>query len=102
MAAVLSSIDALRSQIRAIPAAQRLGSVIGVTGLVIESEGPNVGLGELCLLRSGRDDVSVLAEVVGFRENKVLLMPLGDTTGLHSGCEVAACNRPPIPSPSPA
>jgi len=102
MAAVLSSIEALRSQIRAIPAAQRLGSVTSVTGLVIESEGPNVGLGELCLLRSGRDDISVLAEVVGFREHKVLLMPLGDTTGLHAGCAVAACNRPPIPSPGPA
>ncbi len=102
MAPVLTLVDALRSQIRTIPAAQRLGAVTGVTGLVIESEGPNVGLGELCLLRSGRDDVSVMAEVVGFRDHRVLLMPLGDTTGLHAGCEVAACNRPPIPAPGPA
>jgi len=102
MQAVAPLIDALRSQVRAIPATQRLGSVTGVTGLIIESEGPNVGLGELCMLRSGRDDVSVLAEVVGFREHKVLLMPLGDTSGLHAGCEVAACDRPPVPTPSPA
>jgi len=102
MTAVAPLIDALRSQVRTIPAAQRLGAVTGVAGLIIESEGPNVGLGELCLLRSGRDDVTVLAEVVGFREHKVLLMPLGDTTGLHAGCEVAACDRPPVPSPTPA
>ena len=102
MSAIAPFVDALRSQVRAIPAAQRLGAVTGVTGLIIESEGPNVGLGELCLLRSGRDDLSVLAEVVGFREHKVLLMPLGDTAGLHTGCEVAACDRPPVPSPSPA
>jgi flagellum-specific ATP synthase len=102
MSAIAPFVDALRTQVRAIPSAQRLGSVTGVTGLIIESEGPNVGLGELCLLRSGRGDLSVLAEVVGFREHKVLLMPLGDTTGLHAGCEVAACDRPPVPAPSPA
>ena len=37
------------------------------------------------------------AEVVGFREHRVLLMPLGDTAGLHVGCEVAAGERPPLP-----
>ena len=102
MSAIAPFVDALRSQVRALPTTQRLGAVTGVTGLIIESEGPNVGLGELCLLRSGRDDFSVLAEVVGFREHKVLLMPLGDTAGLHAGCEVAACDRPPMPAPSPA
>lgn len=102
MSAIAPFVDALRSQVRAMPSAQRLGSVTGVTGLIIESEGPNVGLGELCLLRSGREDLSVMAEVVGFREHKLLLMPLGDTAGLHAGCEVAACARPPVPAPSPA
>jgi flagellum-specific ATP synthase len=90
-------IDALRSQVRALPAARRLGHVTGVTGLIIESEGPNVGLGDLCQLRSDRDNFSVMAEVVGFRGERVLLMPLGETTGLHAGCEVAACDRPPLP-----
>src|SRR5690606_3184022 len=71
------------------------------TGLVIESDGPNVGLGELCRLRSDRGDFSVTAEVVGFRGEKVLLMPLGETTGLHAGCEVAACDKPPLPQAGP-
>jgi flagellum-specific ATP synthase len=43
----------------------------------------------------------VRAEVVGFREHRVLLMPLGDTTGLHVGCEVAACERSPLPRVGP-
>jgi len=90
-------IDALRSQVRSLPAARRLGYVTGVTGLIIESEGPNVGLGEFCQLRSERDNFSVTAEVVGFRGQRVLLMPLGDTSGLHAGCEVAASDRPPMP-----
>ena len=94
-------VDVLRSQVRHLPPVQRVGTVTGVAGLVIESDGPNVGLGELCQIRSSRDDFSVRAEVVGFREHRVLLMPLGETAGLHVGCEVAACDRPPLPRTSP-
>jgi flagellum-specific ATP synthase len=95
-------VATLRSQVRHTTALRRLGRVTAVTGLVIESEGPNVGLGELCLLRSERDSFEVMAEVVGFRGERVLLMPLGETGGLHAGCPVTACDRPPIPSPGPA
>ncbi len=95
-------VDTLRSQVRHAPAVRRIGRVASVTGLVIESEGPNVGLGELCLLSSERDGFSVMAEVVGFRGERVLLMPLGETAGLHSGCPVTACDRPPLPVPGPA
>src|SRR5436189_4986249 len=95
--AVTPLIDVLRWQVRHLPAVQRVGTVTGVAGLIIESDGPNVGLGELCLVRSSRDEFSVRAEVVGFREHRVLLMPLGDTAGLHVGCEVAAADRPPLP-----
>jgi len=94
-------VEVLRSQVRHLPPVQRVGTVTGVAGLVIESDGPNVGLGELCLIRSSRDGFSVRAEVVGFREHRVLLMPLGGMAGLHVGCEVAACAHPPLPRPGP-
>jgi len=94
-------VDVLRSQVRHAPAAQRVGTVTGVAGLIIDSEGPNVGLGDICIVRSPRTNYSVRAEVVGFREHRVLLMPLGDTAGLHVGCEVAAADRPPLPKPGP-
>lgn len=94
-------VEAIRTQVRHLPTVQRLGTVTAVTGLIIESDGPNVGLGELCLLRSPRADFEVQAEVVGFREHRVLLMPLGETAGLHVGCEVAALERPPLPRPGP-
>jgi flagellum-specific ATP synthase len=99
--AVAPLVEVLRSQVRHLPPVQRVGTVTGVAGLIIESEGPNVGLGELCLLRSPRTEFNVRAEVVGFREHRVLLMPLGDTAGLHVGCEVAAADRPPLPQPGP-
>ncbi len=95
-------IQTLHTQVRHAPALRRMGRVAAVTGLVIESDGPNVGLGELCLLRSERDGFEVMAEVVGFRAERVLLMPLGDTAGLHAGCPVTACDRPPLPVASPA
>lgn len=95
-------IETLRLQVRQAPRATRLGRVAAVTGLVIESDGPNVGLGELCQLRSARDHFSVMAEVVGFRGERVLLMPLGDTAGLHAGCEVAACDQLALPVAGPA
>jgi flagellum-specific ATP synthase len=94
-------IDVMRSQVRHLPPVQRVGKVTGVAGLVIESDGPNVGLGELCLVRSSRDGFNVRAEVVGFREHRLLLMPLGEMAGLHVGCEVVASERPPLPRPGP-
>jgi flagellum-specific ATP synthase len=101
-AAVTPILENLRSQVRTAPSSRRLGRVSGVAGLIIESDGPNVGLGELCIIRSERDNFSVTAEVVGFRDHKVLLMPLGETTGLHAGCEVAACELPLLPVVGPA
>jgi flagellum-specific ATP synthase len=94
-------VDVLRTQVRHLPPVQRVGTVTGVAGLVIESDGPNVGLGEMCLVRSTRTEFSVRAEVVGFREHRLLLMPLGETSGLHVGCEVAAVERPLLPRPGP-
>ncbi len=94
-------VEVIRTQVRHLPPVQRVGTVTGVAGLIIESDGPNVGLGELCLVRSSRDEFSVRAEVVGFREHRVLLMPLGETAGLHVGCEVAAADRPPLPRAGP-
>jgi flagellum-specific ATP synthase len=95
-------VDSLRVQVRQAPAASRHGRVVAVTGLVIESDGPNVGLQEMCLLQSDRGDFDLLAEVVGFRGERVLLMPLGDTAGLHPGCLVVACDRPTAPRATPA
>lgn len=101
VATIIPMVDVLRSQVRHVPAVQRVGTVTGIAGLIIDSEGPNVGLGEICDVRSPRTGYSVRAEVVGFREHRVLLMPLGDTAGLHVGCEVAASDRPPLPRPGP-
>jgi flagellum-specific ATP synthase len=63
------------------------GIVTDIIGLLIESSGPKVRMGEICTLwpKSG---TPVLAEVVGFRSGKVLLMPFGDLDGIAPGSSV--------------
>ncbi len=70
------------------------GRVVQLIGLVIESEGPLAAMGEVCRIESARHDGSTLAEVVGFRNNHVLLMPLGEVRGIHPGSEVIALGKP--------
>ena len=66
------------------------GQVTKVVGLTIESAGPETRVGELCRIVNPRSDQEVLAEVVGFRDNHVLLMPLGEMTGIGPGNQVIA------------
>ena len=71
-----------------------LGKVVQIVGLVIECSGPNVSMGELCYVRSHFEGVEPLpAEVVGFREGYVLLMPLGETKGIGPGCQVVSAQK---------
>lgn len=70
------------------------GRVVQVIGLVIESEGPLAALGEVVRIQSARHDGETLAEVVGFRNHHLLLMPLGEMHGIHPGSEVVATGTP--------
>jgi len=70
------------------------GRVVQVVGLVAESQGPDVRVGDLCRISSRDDSHSLDAEVVGFREDRVLLMPLGDLREIGPGCDVISMDRP--------
>ena len=87
-----SLMQNLRSRIEATVPVVRMGEVVQVTGLVIESIGPNVSLGDICEISSPRLS-GLQAEVVGFRDHRVLLMPLGEMQDIHAGCQVAATGR---------
>ena len=83
------TVSLVRGQVQQAPTFSRYGRVASISGLIVESDGPNVGLGELCVLRSQRNAFEVLAEVVGFRAEKILLMALGDVGGQRL-CEQGA------------
>lgn len=69
------------------------GQVTKVVGLTIESNGPETRIGELCRIINPRMGKEVLAEVVGFRDKSVLLMPLGEMAGIAPGNRVIAAGR---------
>jgi len=81
-------------RVRGTRVIENRGRVVQLIGLVIESEGPLCAVGELCRIEGQRRDGDSLAEVVGFREGRVLLMPLGETHGIHPGAEVVAMGHP--------
>jgi FliI/YscN family ATPase len=83
----------LAARVGDLPRIYRMGRVTRVVGLVIEAAGLDVGLSELCRVTSMNEEKSVLAEVVGFHERGVLLMPLGDIDGLHPGSSVTPMGR---------
>ncbi|MDW8381042.1 MAG: FliI/YscN family ATPase [Verrucomicrobiota bacterium] len=85
-----STVQRALSRVRQVRVTESCGRVVRLIGLVIESEGPLAAVGEVCRIVSPRQRDETLAEVVGFRDQHLLLMPLGETHGIHPGCEVIA------------
>jgi len=69
------------------------GKITQIVGLVIESQGPSVNLGDLCYICPRNAGEVIPAEVVGFRDNRVLLMPIGEMQGIGPGCEVISAHQ---------
>ena len=69
------------------------GRITKVAGLTIESDGPIATIGELCYIYPYRKPEPIMAEVVGFKDDKILLMPLGDMEGIASGSLVVASGK---------
>lgn len=74
---------------------RRIGKVVNVVGLTIESAGPDVKLGDICsILPKGDQPVPIPAEVVGFRDGRVLLMPYDVVDGIGAGSIVENQGHP--------
>ena len=71
-----------------------IGKVVQVVGLIIEAQVGGVSIGDLCTIRIEKEKRDAYAEVVGFRESKVLLMALGSTSGIAPGSQVFAAGYP--------
>lgn len=69
------------------------GKITKVTGLTIESNGPMASIGELCYIYPHNSSDPIKAEVVGFKDDRILLMPLGEMNGIASGSSVVASGR---------
>ncbi|WP_432359340.1 flagellar protein export ATPase FliI [Sporosarcina sp. UB5] len=75
----------------------KFGRVVRVVGLMIESQGPESSVGDVCLIHlnnGGKQNSVIMAEVVGFREEIVILMPYSNITEISSGCLVECTGKP--------
>ncbi len=84
----------LEAELAQLPLVKINGRVAQVVGLVAESQGPDVRVGDLCRICFRDGSHGLDAEVVGFRDDRVLLMPLGDLREVGPGCDVISTNHP--------
>lgn len=71
------------------------GKVLRVVGIMIESLGPTANIGEVCLIYSDENkERPILSEVVGFNQEKIILMPYTEVTEIGPGCLVEATGKP--------
>lgn len=87
----VSKYSDLVRQLNPVPV---LGKVTQVIGLTVEAEGPEASIGDLCYIYPFKHEKPLQAEVVGFRGNKVILMPLGDLHSIGPGCDVVSTGKP--------
>ncbi|HHW02867.1 MAG TPA: flagellar protein export ATPase FliI [Thermoanaerobacterales bacterium] len=69
------------------------GKIAKIVGLTIESLGPPAEIGEICTITNSKANKKIIAEVVGFHEKTVILMPLGDMEDVGPGWEVEASGK---------
>ncbi|HHX12924.1 MAG TPA: flagellar protein export ATPase FliI [Clostridiales bacterium] len=61
------------------------GRIVKMVGLTLEASGLTANLGDICYISADKPDDRKIAEVIGFRENRILLMPYDDMTGVGIG-----------------
>jgi flagellum-specific ATP synthase len=85
--------DRYHSRLKGLETIKMAGSVNRAVGLVIESHGPPVRVGDLCDVVGDTSEVSTV-EVIGFKDKTVLSMPLGKLQGVRLGTRIVARNKP--------
>lgn len=87
----------LLEQLQAVPTFKKYGRVTRVVGLMLESQGPESSIGDVCKIHvhsahAGHQEI--LAEVVGFKDETVVLMPFTSLRDISIGCLVEGTNKP--------
>ena len=83
-------LSAYRKKLEKIDPLKSIGRVNRAVGLIIESQGPAVSVGDLCYLPTSTGERTTMLEVIGFRDNNVLLMPLGAMPSVRAGDTIVA------------
>ena len=86
-------LSTYRSLVNNIDTVRSTGKVTRVIGLTIEASGIGASIGDICyiMVNGGKD--FIVSEVVGFRDSRTVIMPLGEIEGIAPGCTVIPTNR---------
>ncbi len=73
------------------------GKIVKVAGIVAEGNGPGLSVGSLCAIKDS-EGLNIQAEVVGFKDKRVIIMPFGEMRGIKPGSRIVDMNkRPTVP-----
>lgn len=87
-------INKYRQVLRLADLYTRMGKIDKIVGMTIEATGLECNIGDVCQILIDRQKEPILAEVVGFREDKILMMPYGDIEGIGQGSKVKNTGAP--------
>ncbi|HSQ85268.1 MAG TPA: FliI/YscN family ATPase [Desulfobacterales bacterium] len=70
------------------------GKIVKVAGIVAQANGPGMSVGSLCSIRNGSGQ-NMQAEVIGFNDKRVIVMPFGEMRGIEPGSRIVDINKRP-------
>jgi flagellum-specific ATP synthase len=70
------------------------GKIVKVAGIVAQANGPGMSIGSLCSIRNGSGQ-DMQAEVIGFNDKRVIVMPFGEMRGIEPGSRIVDINKEP-------
>lgn len=82
-----------QERLASIPRGEESGRILAFNGLVVESVGPTARVGDLCRITTQPGMPAVTAEVMGFRDERLMIMPYGHMRGISSASRVVATGR---------
>lgn len=88
------SLRAYGERVRAADPIIACGKIVNVIGLTLQATGPRMNIGDLCFVQPRGRNGRVPVEVVGFREERILLMPLGSMEGIGPGDVLIPTHKP--------
>ncbi len=70
------------------------GKIVKVAGIVAQANGPRLSVGSLCAIKNS-EGLNIQAEVVGFNEKSIIIMPFGEMRGIKPGSQILAISKKP-------
>lgn len=86
--------DKYQEALRSCQPIKMEGKIVKVAGIVAQANGPGMSIGSLCCIKNGSGQ-NMQAEVIGFNDKRVIVMPFGEMRGIEPGSRIVDINKSP-------